>query len=124
MNYIFDKIFMKKLAIIVLIITCVGLSGCFGQIEEVDRFVGSWKLEEGSYKGLFGESITFYSDRSVIISNSMGAIYEVNNGTLVIKQGDGGLGLQFVYDYSFSNNYNVLTISDISKGTSSTFIKQ
>ncbi len=124
----------KKLIIIgvAVLLVCVGLSGCFESnngdyiSSEENRFVGTWIASEESSEKLLGTTITFYSDRNVHLEWSdeavLGGTYEIKDEKLTINLVDGEVIK--LYNYSFSNNNQYLTISSIDNTKITLYIKQ
>lgn len=101
-----------------IIMICVGiLSGCNEEIaslkDEEKRFLGTWKASDL-------DIIAFFSDRACSYFNDLSGIWEVKEGKLIIVDKDG----KYVFDYSFSNNDELLTITDVESGDSLNFLRQ
>ena len=100
-----------KLLIITVLFVCAGLTGCFegnNEINEVNRFVGSWEFRDVNPEMFFGEYVTFFSNSTVLINNTIEGTYEIKDGDLVIKTLDGSM--RYVYEYSFTYYDRILKL--------------
>lgn len=105
---------------IAILLICVGLSGCneqTGTSSEENKFLGTWTDNTG-------EITTFYSDGTFTSK-----LWNVTGtGTWEIKDGKlktvfiGGILLD--YDYSFSNNDETLTLTNVDTGSIYVYTKQ
>lgn len=101
-------------------IICVSfLSGCNENsdslTDEEKRFVGTWNGSGGVF-----DVLAFFSDRACLYFFDFSGIWEINDGKLVINVKDG----EHTYDYSFSNNDETLTITEVGSVNSWDYIKQ
>ena len=120
----------KKLLLVgifVLLITTIGLSGCTDSpsVDVKNKFIGIWKNKDTL------QNLTFFTDGTVpnFIINITGS-WVIKDGNLLISISISQITFNLIYDFSFSNNYNTLTLTLIEpKGvgydaTSGTYIKQ
>lgn len=98
----------KQLTIvgIIVLLVCVGLSGCVENVNnsELDHFVGKWTAKNFTNYTMV---LIFNSDRTCTIGTLPGR-YSLKEKTLVV---DLGKNVSVMYDYSFSNDYNTLTLT-------------
>lgn len=96
------KIKLISIGIIALLLI-VGLSGCTQQTDKSDQsFIGSWRG-----KGI--KHMKFSSDNSCVFSG-MDYTWSISNQQLTLKSSNGA---EVTYDYSFSDDYNTLTLTNI-----------
>lgn len=84
----------------VLLLIVSIFSGC---IDEKSKFVGTWKDEQGDY-------IVFKSDNTLESEEESGVekgTWKISNEELTINI----LGATLIFDYSFSNDDNTLTLT-------------
>lgn len=115
----------KKIVVIgIFILTIVvGLSGCINndnivedENNELNNFLGTWKTD--SYVTL--KTLTFFSDGTGS-SSSVSIYWDLKDDKLVIDLLN---GLRYTYDYTFTNDSDTLTLTDVNTGKSTTYIKQ
>ena len=87
------------LGIAVLIIVVV-FTAYFLNQDESDRFVGTWKSDDGL-------QMNFYPNGSYSVPPTIYGKYSIKDGKLQFSV-DGGT--PYTRDYEFSNNYQILTI--------------
>ena len=87
------------------------LSGC---IDDKSKFIGTWST------GSSYSTITFFSDGTCSYAGMSSGSWEIKDGKLVIN----GLGMSGTFEYSFSNNDNMLTITHVATGQITTFTKK
>jgi len=113
---------MKKIFIILFIITLCILVGCIDEEKENpskngdDRFIGVWK------SNISLTTITFFSDGT----GSLGGwsiTWKIMDNKLIIATPEKS-GITVPYDYSFSNDNNILILTSVDGGTQEVFIKQ
>lgn len=117
---------MKKQLIIIGIITilvCITLSGCNQQsnnppannnppISERNKFVGIWSTQQ--ITGM-PSTMIFYSDGTTPnIGGGIAGTWELKEGKLLCSGTYSGTTVSWVYTYSFSNNEQTLTLTEIS----------
>ncbi len=101
---------MKKHVVLILvfsILLIIVFSGCINNSNsEVDKFIGKWETQEGI-------NIEFYNEKECKFIGGEGT-WEISNGTIiiVIRFGDGKNTMS--YDYVFSDDDEILTLSDVS----------
>ncbi len=101
---------------ITVLLICVGLSGCTNPLDpERNRFIGSWKADVVSW------AYTFFSDGTCSIMGASGT-YELKEGKLVVYTAGGQATT--VWNYTFSNNDNTLTLEDVGGVLTLVFNKQ
>ena len=113
---------MKKQIVIsgiAILFIVVGLSGCFdsdNSNSELNKFVGTWKLE-----GLEQNTYTFFSDGT---GSGMGDSieWEIGDGKLEVYWLDRAINLTF--DYEFLNNDETLLLTEEFSGHIEGYIKQ
>lgn len=113
------------IAIILLLLTLV-LSGCTQPASEKNKFIGTWVTQaktnpmDGSN---YTDTVTFYENGSYATTTlGIGHIpgrWDLQNGKLLIDTYYPG-----TYQYSFSKNNTVLTLTLISGGTTETLTRQ
>ena len=104
---------------LVLLLLCVGLSGCTDSVTNIgrdSRFTGTWQHEEYSYI-----YYTFFSDGTGSYSGAS-TTWDLKDGKLVITMNSGQTTV--TYNYTFSNNDNTLTLNDVGGGTTTVYTKQ
>lgn len=105
---------MKKIIVIILItisLLVIILSGC----EELDkRFIGQWKPQRLEYP-----TFTFYSNKKYSIHGINGT-WDIKDNMLVLKHGN----TIEKYNFKFSGDNYVLTLSGIKEGIDRVYIKQ
>ncbi len=103
----------KQLVIIgiIALLVCVGFSGC---INDKSKFNGTWST------GSSYSTITFFSDGTCSYAGMSSGSWEIKDGKLVIN----GFGMSGTFEYSFSNNDNMLTITQVATGQITIFTKQ
>ncbi len=112
-----------------VLLICVGLSGCTNEDKSQDgtdasndlaKFVGTWKSIERD------REYTFYSNSSYLLSTTEYGGVSTSRGTYEVK--DERLTLHGLavgpFMYSFSNNDNTLTLTDVDDGDSEVYTKQ
>ena len=100
----------KKLlavGIVILFITVITLSGCTSSTSDIDKnkFIGTWKKQDTT------QTITFLSNGTV--PNYIPSItgnWEIKDKKLVITISITDVTFDIVYDFSFSNNDNTLSL--------------
>ncbi len=97
---------------IVVILLTVGLSGCNEEkvtIADADKFVGKWE-GYAVYQGVEypDQTLRFYASGHVEILSSTPFMYRVEGNKLYIDYGEEYN--EDIFNYSFSNNYNQLTL--------------
>lgn len=118
---------MKKIVIllIALMVISIGmLSGCnesTGDIlsSEEKRFVGTWKTTDPVGNNI---AITFFSDRTC--AGFVYPNYEVKDEKIVFSMYVEGNKIQLIFDYSFSDNDIILTLTSVDTGKSDIYTKQ
>jgi len=117
---------MRKIVTIsiILILIIVGLSGCNNPSDtEKIKFVGTWNYL-GNDTISWGNYLTFFSNGSVDLDyNGIVGIYEIKDGKLALNYILNGNPSQLLFDYSFSDNGNKMTLIN-NMGNSGTFIKE
>jgi len=116
---------------IVVLLVCVGLSGC-NQISNTlnsdkSKFVGTWKTDIKNQYGVgnYTDTYIFFSDGTLSTtylgsgSVNIPGSWEIKDGKLVLT-----VMVQAVYNYSFSNNDHTLTLTPMADGESQHFYKQ
>lgn len=92
---------------IIFVFLIVGFSGCNDITNPLksdkDKFIGSWKTVDTE------QILTFVSDGTIIGDDGKTIEWELLDGKMVWRMDDKSK----VYDYSFSNNDNALTISPV-----------
>ena len=88
---------------IIVLLVCVGLSGCTQTNSELDHFVGRWESSN-----LPGSVLIFNSDRTCNIGFLRGK-YSLKEKTLVVDLDEGSV----LYDYNFSNDFNTLSLTEL-----------
>ena len=107
---------------LVAVLFCVGFSGC-DQINNVlksekDRFIGTWVSGNWPQNDTtIPQSHTYFSNGSCSVGNVSGT-YETKDGKLVETFVNGQI--IFTWEYSFSNNDSVLTLTQV--GTTFTLV--
>jgi len=117
-----EEKYMKKQIVIsgiAILFIVVGLSGCFdsdNSNSELNKFVGTWKLE-----GLEQNTYTFFSDGT---GSGMGDSieWEIGDGKLEVYWLDRAINLTF--DYEFLNNDETLLLTEEFSGHIEGYIKQ
>ena len=109
---------------IVVLLICVGLSGCNEIINNnPDRvkFIGSWQGTGMSYLNLY----TFEEDGTLIWQSIVAGTWSVKDGGRLelYASGSGGSGT-LVYNYIFSDNDNTLTLTPPGSTISEIYNKQ
>ena len=104
---------------IIILLICIGLSGCNFQSSEENRFVGTWKKESDQYSQTI---LTFYSDGTYSIGSTTMGDYNIKDGKLELQIIDSSMSQ--IYEYSFSNNDKTLTLSSVGGGLTEVFNKQ
>jgi hypothetical protein len=117
---IWRKSFVKIQIMIISIMICVGiLSGCNEKsaslTDEERRFVGTWNGNISVF-----DVIAFFPDRACSHYSDLSGNWEIKDGKLVITVKDA----EYTYDYSFSNNDDVLTIKEIASEISRVYRRQ
>jgi hypothetical protein len=120
----------KQLIIIgiIALLVSVGLCGCTNNPLDTDKnkFVGTWKTDVSNTNGFvnYTDTYIFFSD-GTISSTYMGSgsvnmpgSWELKDGKLILT-----VMIQKVYDYSFSNNDQTLTLTSINGDESRIFYK-
>jgi len=97
------KLLQIGIIIILVIVAITIISFIF--LDEKDKFIGTWKDTK------YGDHIIFYPDGTYFSEESQ--LEENIEGTWEIKDGElrvNAMGLLLIFDYSFSNNDNTLTL--------------
>ena len=125
-------IFVGAVLLCVLIIASLVLFGGFGNfafnlgektldisVNEQSRFIGAWSGE--SENSIIGNKVTFYSDGMVGLHGRIPDFetYSVDNGVLEIMLS----GMVYFYNYEFSNNDNILKLSDVDSNDSTFYYR-
>jgi hypothetical protein len=84
------------------------------RITEIERFYGTWESSSNS--------LTFYHDGTCKIYNYTG-LFEISSGKLFINY-TGVTPTFLLYEYSFSDNYNILTLTGSSSWEPRIYTKQ
>ena len=120
---------MKKTAILliaILVISVLFISGCNEQkkdsnkeIDILSKFIGSWN----STSTLDGEGyvFTFFSNNTWSVDTGQSGTYALKEGKLELTNIS---GVSYLFDYSFSNSDNTLTIIQIEDGSIEILNKQ
>ena len=124
---------MKKeiiLIIIILFILIVGLSGCYEIGNKLDaernKFVGTWIREYEDVYGIHNDTMILFSDGTASLTSGLvsgiSAEWELKDGkfTLITLNGE----MTTVYNYTFSNNEQTLTTSQVGSTSSKIYTKQ
>ncbi len=85
---------------IAVLIIVVVFTVYFLNQNESDRFVGTWKSDDGL-------QMNFYSNSSYFVTPTIYGKYSIKDGKLQLSV-DGGT--PYTIDYDFSNDYQTLTI--------------
>jgi len=113
---------------IVVLLICVGLSGCNEQqkSDDTSKFLGAWEvIKHFNPDNTLIVTFTFYNnDTAKTVSNyTMGDIqiqwfnYEIDNGGLCLTPQGLSESYAICYGYDFSNNYMTLTLTNESANT-------
>lgn len=104
---------------ILIILTFVGFSGCFGEESnsELNKFIGTWK--HGTLKD--GGTIIFYSDGNCNY-NFDSAKWELKNNKLIINLTD--LRITLTFNYTFLDNNQILELVNVENGIMDDYRKQ
>ncbi len=91
-------------------------------LTEKSKFVGTWISNEDNTPMLLGNKVTFFSDGRIGLNDRIPDFesYIIQDCKLVIQLS----GMEYFYDYSFSNNNNMLTVIAEYDGTSACYIQQ
>jgi len=94
-----------------ILLTVVGLSGCdelTGSTTrtEGDKLVGTWLTDD------YYDALTLYSNGKCMKFRYEGT-WSLENGKLVLVYAIGKNPHRYIYDYSFSNDTNTLTVTNI-----------
>lgn len=108
-----------------LIILFIELSGCTSRIlekndEEIyNDFVGTWNFGNSTN---CNTTFVFLKDGTAIIDscNNMFGTYEIKDGKLITNF----YNITKVHNYSFSNNNETLTLTEIESGKSSVYTRK
>ncbi len=100
---------------VICILVLLGLSGCMDQNAstgndlpgDAGKLVGTWEGEEGLF-------YTFSSDGDYLVKKTKAGTWSLEREKLIIKYSS---GLNFVVDYSFSENDKTLTMVSSSGDT-------
>jgi hypothetical protein len=106
---------MKKLKIFLIIFIILTIS-IFGGCTEDNRFIGTWKSQ-------FGITYVFKSDGDSIVGGVAGN-WKIEEGKLKLQTPDNSLIITVKYSYSFSDNDQLLTLTDSSTGITKILTKQ
>jgi len=112
---------MKKQLLIIgiiVLLVCVGLSGCDSLKSDRDKFVGSWKFANTNSTPIIFLSNGTYIEESILDSKS--GTWDIQEHKLVIDINQ----QKTEYNYSFSNNDRTLTLTIVGTTTSYIFTKQ
>ena len=101
---------------VVTLIICVCLLGCMDGSNSTDdssknkdySFVGTWTGETVKSEKLVIQNVTYFSDGRFTNDIFGNGTYEINNNTIVMVYEK--TGKNTTYDYSFSDNDNILTL--------------
>jgi hypothetical protein len=99
---------------LVMLLVCVGMSGCSTLVSDKDKFVGTWKAANGTTSVLF-------SDGTCTITGITGT-WDIKDNLLVIKLAN--LPTQSTFSYVFSNGDKTVTLTDIGTGIALVYTKQ
>jgi len=112
--------------VITLVLISGGLSGC-NEADTVttDNFVGTWKISGVNYTEIY----TFSSDGSYLMTNpgtneSLQGTWELKEGKFIMRVEWEEHFADYIFDYSFSNNNTILTLTEVSTGLKRDFIRQ
>lgn len=114
---------------IIVILVCVGLSGC-NQISntlnpEKNKFVGTWNYQYGKK---FNCSVTFISDGTYSNSRQYcfgdSGSWNITDSKLVVNYLLNGEPAYSIYSYSFYNNSNNVTLTDVNSNMTLNMTKQ
>ena len=106
---------MKKLVIFIIIFLTLMIfifSGC----TEDNRFIGTWKSQ-------FSITYVFKSDGDLIVAGVAGH-WELDEEKLILQTPDNSFIITVKYIYSFSDNDQLLTLTDSSSGLTKILTKQ
>jgi hypothetical protein len=80
--------------------------------DDESKFYGTWTSDDSeNYPYLFGKEVSFLPNGTILLGVLEDeAFYEISNGKVIITYEDGHRGTP--RDYSFSDNNNVLTVTD------------
>ena len=89
---------------------------------EKSKFVGTWESQDETTLILLGNTVTFFSDGRVGLQGSMPnyETFQIENEKLIISLS----GIQYTFDYLFSNDDNTLSLRNIKDGTTGIYIRQ
>lgn len=110
---------MKIISILlILMMICVMiLSGCSEEIpslsNEEKRFIGTWK-------GSGVHVMAFFPDRACSFHSDFSGYWEIKEGKLIIDLEYGEL----ILDYEFSENDDIVTITEEASGYTGDYIRQ
>jgi len=111
---------------IFLVLSTLVFSGCTQSVSEKNKFIGTWLTQEKTNPmdgSNYTDTVTFYENGSYAsitlgIHNIPGT-WDLKNGKLAINTYYPGM-----YQYSFSNNNTVLTLTPVAGGEAETLTKQ
>ena len=114
---------------IAVLLICVGLSGCTSENNkdtnnDLAKFVGTWESQDENAMYLFGDTVTFFSNGSLIAGTlEHEGFYEIKDGKLFVSYPEyGNEGAP--RDYSCSNNDTILTLTDPTWEKTAVYTKQ
>jgi len=108
---------LKKQLVIIgitLVLLAVGLTGC---IDDKSKFVGTWT----EVNSVPPDSFIIFSDGTIVTPDGSGT-WELKDGKLVMIATEQGQTITSVYNYTFSNNDNTMTLTN-TKGQIFSFTK-
>ena len=108
---------------IIILLSVIIFSGCndLDENRESNRFIGYWYLQSGGLNYSLGKSVKFNSD-GTLSNDTIVATYEIKDGKLVVTVGD--FARMYIFDYSFSEDDYVLTLTNIEYGETKLYIKE
>lgn len=86
---------------------------------DFDKLIGTWTTDN---EDAILSSVTFYQDGTSSSSKGDGT-FELSEGELITNYHDAGGGI-YTFDYSFSDNDNTLTLTDVTMGKIAVYTKQ
>jgi hypothetical protein len=106
---------MKKLVILLIILITLIISTFSGCTED-NRFIGTWKSQ-------FSITYVFKSDGDLIVGGVAGN-WKIEEEKLILQTPDNSFIITVKYSYSFSDNDQLLTLTDSSSGLTKILTKQ
>jgi hypothetical protein len=116
----------KQLVIVCTFVLLIGLSGCNEEnpADPKSKLVGTWKMDPGVTQ-------IFYSDGTFVTGfgqnpNTSRGTYNITDEQLVLThlKVDGTINSVATFTYSFSNNYNTLTLYNVDAGYEYIYTRQ